>query len=77
MAGKFGEGALDDFHGGAGAPGDIIGDTFQRPGAVEMGGVKPFPTPDEADLVARLEVEKQAPAFLTYLNIRGEAAGHS
>ena len=42
-----------------------------------MGGVKPIAAPDEADLMARLKVEKQSPAFLAHLNIRGEAAGHS
>jgi hypothetical protein len=41
-----------------------------------MGGVKPVPAPDEADFMARLKVEKQSPAFLTHLNVKGEAAGH-
>jgi hypothetical protein len=74
--GESGEGTLDYFSGGSGAPGDIIDNTLERPGAVEMGGVKPVAAPDEADLVARLKVEKQSPAFLAHLNIRGEAAGH-
>lgn len=76
MPGKFGERTLDDFRGGAGTPGDIIGNALERPGAVEMGRVKPVAAFYEADLVARLLVEKQSPAFLANLYVRGEAAGH-
>ena len=76
MPGEFGERTLDNFSGGAGAPGDVFDNAFKRPGAVEMGGVKPVAAPDETNLVARLQIEKQSPAFLSHLNVSGEAAGH-
>ena len=41
-----------------------------------MSGRKPVAAPDEADLMMRLTVEKQAPAFLPYLNVASQTVRH-
>lgn len=73
---QFRQRALDNFSGGAVAAGYILNNSLERPGAVEMVRVKPVAAPDEADLMPGWLVEKQAPAFLTYLNVVRQTVRH-
>jgi hypothetical protein len=73
---EVGQRAFDNFRGGAGAPGDIIDDAGGSPGAVEMRRPEPVAASYEADLMARRLIEKQSPAFLSYLNVIGQVERH-
>ena len=76
MFDEFRNRTLDDFEWGAGIPSDIIDNTFESPGAIEMLREKPVTAPNETELMGCLQIEKQPPAFFSNLDVRGEVRGH-
>ena len=76
MFDEFRNRTLDYFEWGACIPNDIMDNTLESPGAIEMLRKKPITASDEKELMARLQIEKQPPAFLSNLDIRGEMGGH-